>query len=302
MNRPNVFWLATLLPLSLVALSQGPTSMALLRVVLLGCLVAATGCGAGRAIPLETGSNPNPPSNPVTPAGTYTIVASASERRPDANRQSYVDRSVGLDSAVAIQGSNGPPGAGSGGPGPLEVVSTQPSGYVHHFADEVESGYLAALHRLCVEFCGVDASGGYLGLGVALGSGGCYLPGMAVAAPWPLERRWSNLPARWIATHRSAIRAGSTARIASTAAAASRRALRASKGASHFDAWCKVKRDGLAGPPVGGHLQDRGTTQVRDALPASFPGSCRVAAALRQSRLPRLRLPRGRTIVRDLRR
>jgi hypothetical protein len=27
---------------------------------------------------LENGSNPNPPSSPITPAGTYTIVASAS--------------------------------------------------------------------------------------------------------------------------------------------------------------------------------------------------------------------------------
>jgi len=45
--------------------------------VLLGCLVAATGCGAGRAIPLEGGSNPGQPI-PITPAGTYTIAASAS--------------------------------------------------------------------------------------------------------------------------------------------------------------------------------------------------------------------------------
>jgi hypothetical protein len=26
---------------------------------------------------LQSGTNPNPPSTPVTPAGTYTIVASA---------------------------------------------------------------------------------------------------------------------------------------------------------------------------------------------------------------------------------
>jgi hypothetical protein len=77
MNRPNVFWLATLLPLSFVALSRNRRAW-LARFVLLGCLIATTGCGAGRAIPLENGSNPNPPSNPVTPAGTYTIVASAS--------------------------------------------------------------------------------------------------------------------------------------------------------------------------------------------------------------------------------
>jgi hypothetical protein len=77
MNRPTMFWLATLLPLSFVALSRERRGW-LARVVLLGCLVAVTGCGAGRTIPVENGSNPNPPSSPITPAGTYTIVASAS--------------------------------------------------------------------------------------------------------------------------------------------------------------------------------------------------------------------------------
>jgi len=77
MNRPGLFWLATLLPLSLVSLHRNRRSW-LAGSILLGCLVAATGCGAGRAIPLQSGSNPNPTPNPVTPAGTYTIVASAS--------------------------------------------------------------------------------------------------------------------------------------------------------------------------------------------------------------------------------
>jgi len=76
-NRPGMFWLATLLPLSLVALGRTRRSW-LASSILLGCLVAATGCGAGRAIPLESGSNPNPTPIPITPAGTYTIVASAS--------------------------------------------------------------------------------------------------------------------------------------------------------------------------------------------------------------------------------
>jgi Transmembrane protein 131-like N-terminal len=77
MSRPGMLWLATLLPLSFVAIGRTRRSW-LAGSMLLGCLVAATGCGAGRAIPLQNGSNPNPPSNPVTPAGTYTIVASAS--------------------------------------------------------------------------------------------------------------------------------------------------------------------------------------------------------------------------------
>jgi hypothetical protein len=77
MKQQGMFWLATLLPLSLVTLRRTRRSW-LASSVLLVCLVAATGCGAGRAIPLQGGSNPNPPSNPITPAGTYTIVASAS--------------------------------------------------------------------------------------------------------------------------------------------------------------------------------------------------------------------------------
>jgi hypothetical protein len=76
-KRPGMFWLATLLPLSLVGLRRTQRSR-LASSILLGCLVVATGCGAGRAIPLQSGSNPNPTPIPITPAGTYTIVASAS--------------------------------------------------------------------------------------------------------------------------------------------------------------------------------------------------------------------------------
>jgi hypothetical protein len=76
-NQPGMFWLAMLLPLSLVTLRRSRRSW-LASSALLGCLVAATGCGAGRAIPLQSGSNPNPTPIPITPAGTYTIVASAS--------------------------------------------------------------------------------------------------------------------------------------------------------------------------------------------------------------------------------
>ncbi|HWW98871.1 MAG TPA: choice-of-anchor D domain-containing protein, partial [Edaphobacter sp.] len=79
-NRPGMFWLATLLPLGLVALRRTRRSWVrswVASFVLLACLVGATGCGAGRAIPLQGGSNPGQPI-PITPAGTYTIVASAS--------------------------------------------------------------------------------------------------------------------------------------------------------------------------------------------------------------------------------
>ncbi|MGD0443264.1 MAG: choice-of-anchor D domain-containing protein [Edaphobacter sp.] len=74
--RPEMFWAAVVFPLGFVTVRSRRRSF-LAGSVLLGCLVAATGCGGGRAIPLESGSNPNPTPIPVTPAGTYSIVASA---------------------------------------------------------------------------------------------------------------------------------------------------------------------------------------------------------------------------------
>ncbi len=76
-NRADMVWLAALFPLSLLMLRRTRGSR-LVSFLALCCLIVASGCGAGRAIPLESGSNPNPPPGPVTPAGTYTIVASAS--------------------------------------------------------------------------------------------------------------------------------------------------------------------------------------------------------------------------------
>jgi hypothetical protein len=75
-NRASMFWLATLLPVGLLALRKTRRS-SLVAFALLGCLIPITGCGAGRAIPLGSGSNPNPPPISITPAGTYTVVASA---------------------------------------------------------------------------------------------------------------------------------------------------------------------------------------------------------------------------------
>jgi hypothetical protein len=77
MNRRSVFWLATVLPVGLLALRRMRRS-GVVAFTLLGCLIAMSGCGAGRAIPLESGSGSGPPPILVTPAGTYTIVASAS--------------------------------------------------------------------------------------------------------------------------------------------------------------------------------------------------------------------------------
>jgi hypothetical protein len=75
-SRKGVFWFATLSPLGLLVLRRvrrsGVASLALLCL-----LLAANGCGAGREIPLSSGSNPGTPSGPVTTAGTYTVVAAA---------------------------------------------------------------------------------------------------------------------------------------------------------------------------------------------------------------------------------
>jgi hypothetical protein len=74
-KRLGMIWLAMLLPISLFTLRKQPRYLA--GFVVVTCLVAATGCGVGRTIPQDSGSNPNPTPSPVTPAGTYTIVASA---------------------------------------------------------------------------------------------------------------------------------------------------------------------------------------------------------------------------------
>jgi len=77
-NRVGVLWFAMLLPIGLLARGRHRLPR-LISAVLLCLLIAASGCGAGRAIPAESSSNPGNPisTGPATPAGTYTIVASA---------------------------------------------------------------------------------------------------------------------------------------------------------------------------------------------------------------------------------
>lgn len=77
LNRTWGMWFAMLLPVSLLGLRRTRV-VGFAGFALLGCLIAVTGCGAGRAIPLESGSGSGPTSPPVTPTGTYNIVASAS--------------------------------------------------------------------------------------------------------------------------------------------------------------------------------------------------------------------------------
>jgi hypothetical protein len=70
---PKILWVIVLFPLSFAALSRR-RRFPIAGLILLGSLLVATGCGAGRTIPLTTGSNP---PGPVTPSGTYSIAVSA---------------------------------------------------------------------------------------------------------------------------------------------------------------------------------------------------------------------------------
>jgi Transmembrane protein 131-like N-terminal len=73
----RLLWLAALLPLSLMALRRNRLPR-LVAGVLLCMLIVASGCGAGREIPLEGGPGSGSPTGPGTPAGTYTVVTAAS--------------------------------------------------------------------------------------------------------------------------------------------------------------------------------------------------------------------------------
>src|SRR5205823_4711757 len=57
----------------------------------------------------------------------------------------------------------------AGSPRPLEVESAEMPGYIHDFADEVQSRNRAALHAPGGEFVGVHAAGGHFSLLVSFG-------------------------------------------------------------------------------------------------------------------------------------
>jgi hypothetical protein len=75
-RKANILWFAILSPFGLLILRRTRYSN-LTRIAFLCLLLFASGCGAGRTIPLESGSGSNPPSGPITAAGTYTVVVSA---------------------------------------------------------------------------------------------------------------------------------------------------------------------------------------------------------------------------------
>jgi hypothetical protein len=75
-SHSRTAWLAALLPLGLFALRRRRLPRLACTLVLC-CLLLPTGCGAGRQLP-QDGSGSTPPDQlPVTPAGTYPIVVSA---------------------------------------------------------------------------------------------------------------------------------------------------------------------------------------------------------------------------------
>ena len=75
-QRRPALWLAVLLPLGLLALGRRRLPR-LASLAILCCLLFPAGCGAGRQLP-PSGSSGGPPAQlPVTPAGTYPIVVSA---------------------------------------------------------------------------------------------------------------------------------------------------------------------------------------------------------------------------------
>jgi Transmembrane protein 131-like N-terminal len=79
LGRGRLEWLAVLLLPLLVGRGRrrfGSRPAALLRVCVVAGLLAATGCGAGRLIPLS-GIASNSPTGPGTPTGTDTLVVSA---------------------------------------------------------------------------------------------------------------------------------------------------------------------------------------------------------------------------------
>jgi hypothetical protein len=75
-NHSRTLWLAALLPLGLFALRRRRLPR-LACLLILCCLLLPTGCGAGRQLPQDGSSGTPPDQLPVTPAGTYPIVVSA---------------------------------------------------------------------------------------------------------------------------------------------------------------------------------------------------------------------------------
>ena len=61
-------------------------------------------------------------------------------------------------------------------PSPLEVVTTEPTGHIDHFADEIQATLLARLHGLAGQLAGVDAARRDFGFFITFSAAGRELP------------------------------------------------------------------------------------------------------------------------------
>ena len=171
-------------------------------------------------------------------------------------------------------------GGYGGGPGPLEVVAAEPAGDVDDFADEEEAGDDAALQGAGVERVGVDAAGGDFGFVVALGAGGREAPGVELAFHFG-EGGVGQTAGLGVGGMGSGVE-GAPA-IGHAAGHDGAEFLRhGGEVAAGFGIWVgevredaevggaggrcgvggEVERDGFAGAPVGGDLQDGGAAEA----------------------------------------
>jgi hypothetical protein len=70
-------WLASLLPLGLLALRRARLPRLACLLLLCGLIFLPTGCGTGRQLPSSGSTGTSSGQTPITPAGTYPIVVSA---------------------------------------------------------------------------------------------------------------------------------------------------------------------------------------------------------------------------------
>jgi hypothetical protein len=153
-------------------------------------------------------------------------------------------------------------GGDRAGPGPLEVIAAEPACNVDDLADEMEAGDDFRFEGASVELGGVNAAGCNLGFAVAFGTGGGEGPGVEVLLEGckACVGEADVVPAECEPALGDALREGDFERgvegveVAGGLAGENRREDFAARG--------EVERDGFAGTPVGGDLQDGRTAEA----------------------------------------
>jgi large repetitive protein len=79
-GQTPALWLAALLPIGLLMLRRFRLPAFACVLLLCGLIFLPTGCGTGRQLPSSGSSGSSPGQTPVTPAGTYPIVVSATSK------------------------------------------------------------------------------------------------------------------------------------------------------------------------------------------------------------------------------